>query len=177
LFKICYKIIIINYEQLLTINYQLVNMTIYFYKVGNPYGCFSNFSPHLIHCFGKQWPTVEHFYQANKFVGTKQEHLIEIIRQVKTPEEAAAIGRNTTNHIRYDWDNVKKNIMWQAVATKFTTHLDIQEILLATGDETLIEDSPRDYYWGCGQNKTGQNELGKILMAVRTTIRANMIIK
>jgi len=146
-------------------------MTIYFYKVENDYGCFSNFSPHLIECFGKPWPTVEHFYQAHKFVGTKQEYLIETIRQVATPEEAAAIGRNIDNKVRYDWENVKKNLMWQGVVTKFTTHLDIQEILLATGSETLVEDSPRDYYWGCGQNKTGKNELGKMLMELRGTIR------
>jgi hypothetical protein len=152
-------------------------MTIYFYKVYNSYGCFSNFSPHFIDCFGKKWPTVEHFYQAHKFVGTTQEYLIEKIRQVDTPEEAAALGRDTENIVRSDWENVKKNIMWQGVATKFTIHLDIQKILLSTGEEYIIEDSPRDYYWGCGQDKTGQNELGKILMTVRKTIRANLQLK
>ncbi len=149
-------------------------MTIYFYKEYDPYGCFSNFSPHQIHCFGKKWPTVEHFYQAHKFVGTKQEHLIEIIRQVKTPQEAADLGRNTQNPVRWDWEKVKNCIMWQGVVTKFLTHQDIQQILLGTGSETLVENSPRDYYWGCGQDKSGQNELGQMLMTVRATIRANL---
>jgi ribA/ribD-fused uncharacterized protein len=149
-------------------------MTIYFYKVHDPYGCFSNFSPHPIECFGKSWATVEHFYQAHKFVGTKQEYLIEEIRQVTTPEEAAALGRNIEHQVRWDWENVKKNIMWQGLVTKFTTHKDIQEILLATRYETIVEDSHRDYYWGCGKDKTGQNELGKMLMALRAIIRANL---
>ena len=35
----------------------------------------------------------------------------------------------------------------------------------------IIEDSPTDYYWGCGKDKTGRNELGKILMKVRNKIR------
>lgn len=41
---------------------------IYFYKAHDPYGCFSNFSLHPIHCEALDWPTVEHFYQAHKFL-------------------------------------------------------------------------------------------------------------
>jgi N-glycosidase YbiA len=148
-------------------------MTIYFYKAYQPYGCFSNFSPHSIQCLGKNWPTVEHFYQAHKFLGSTDEHLMEIIRHASTPEAAAALGRNTAKKVRFDWDKVKNNIMWQGVLTKFLTHHDIQKILLATGNETIVEDSPTDYYWGCGQDKTGRNELGKILMAVRDKLRSN----
>jgi hypothetical protein len=47
---------------------------------------------------------------------------------------------------------------------------DIQVILLDTGEELIVEDSPTDYYWGCGQEKTGQNQLGQILMNVRQEI-------
>lgn len=67
-------------------------MTIYFYKVNEPYGCFSNFSPHSIHMYGQYWPTVEHYYQAQKFVGTQDEPIIQVINGVKTPEEAASLG-------------------------------------------------------------------------------------
>ena len=48
-------------------------MTIYFYKVGAPYGYFSNFSPHRIHIDGQDWQTVEHYYQAQKYVGSPEE--------------------------------------------------------------------------------------------------------
>ncbi len=41
-------------------------MTIYFYKVWEPYGCFSNFSPHPIEIHGVYWATVEHYYQSQK---------------------------------------------------------------------------------------------------------------
>jgi ribA/ribD-fused uncharacterized protein len=43
--------------------------------------------------------------------------------------------------------------------------------LLLTGDHILIEDSPIDYFWGCGADGTGENYLGKILMSVRGEIR------
>ncbi|MFE1746418.1 NADAR family protein [Coleofasciculus sp. H7-2] len=149
-------------------------MTIYFYKVDDPYGCFSNFSPHGIHLLGQDWMTVEHYYQAQKFVGTEDEALIRAIAGAKTPMEAATLGRDRTRHIRQDWEQVKTQIMREAVLTKFLTHLEIQSILLSTGDRPIVEDSPTDYYWGCGVEKTGQNHLGKILMSVRQEIRQRL---
>ncbi len=147
------------------------DMAIYFYKVNEPYGCFSNFSPHPIQIEGLDWQTVEHYYQAQKFVGTENEGLISVIRDAKTPEEAASLGRDRTRKLRPDWEPIKPQIMWQGVLTKFLTYTDIQAILLNTGEELIVEDSPTDYYWGCGQDKTGQNQLGKILMKVRQEIR------
>ncbi len=146
-------------------------MTIYFYKLNEPYGCFSNFSPHSIEIEGLVWSTVEHYYQAQKFVGTEDEGLMTLIRNAKTPTEAAALGRDRTRKLRPDWEEVKLQVMWQGVLTKFLKHTDIQAILLDTGEELIVEDSPTDYYWGCGQEHTGQNQLGKILMNVRKEIR------
>ena len=146
-------------------------MTIYFYKANAPYGCFSNFSPHGIYLQGQDWPTVEHYYQAQKFAGTGNGVLMERIRAAATPEAAAAVGRDRTHPIRSDWEQAKFAIMAEAVRLKFRTHADIQAILLATADEFIVEDSPTDYYWGCGLNKTGHNHLGKILMRVRQEIR------
>lgn len=152
-------------------------MTIYFYKVDERYGCFSNFSPHPIQLDGYYWQTVEHYYQAQKFVDTQKADLIAVIRQVPTPEDAALIGRDCEHKLRPDWESVKVQIMEKAVRTKFLSHLDIQEILLNTAAELIVEDSPTDYYWGCGQKKTGQNQLGKILMKIRQEIRQRHLTK
>jgi N-glycosidase YbiA len=35
----------------------------------------------------------------------------------------------------------------------------------------IIEDSPVDYFWGCGIDRTGTNQLGRILMQVRTDLK------
>lgn len=153
---------------------QSFHMTIYFYKVNEPYGCFSNFSPHGIHIHGQYWPTVEHYYQAQKFVGTNHEPIIKVIHGVKTPEEAASLGRDPVRQVRPDWEDVKLPLMREAVLTKFLTHLDIQAILLDTGDRLLVENSATDYYWGCGKDKTGQNHLGKILISVRQEIQQRL---
>ncbi|HYW19678.1 MAG TPA: NADAR domain-containing protein [Nodularia sp. (in: cyanobacteria)] len=145
-------------------------MTIYFYKVWQPYGCFSNFSRHGIQIQDTYWPTVEHYYQAQKFVGSVDAVIIPVIHAAETPEEAAALGRCCTRQLRPDWEIVKTQIMQEAVFKKFLTHLEIKEILLSTGNETLVENSPNDYFWGCGAENTGQNHLGKILMGIRAEI-------
>lgn len=150
-------------------------MIIYFYKVEEPYGCFSNFSPHNINLDGQDWRTVEHYYQAQKFVGTIDQGLMRVIQEAATPAEAAQLGRDPRRQIRPDWEQVKLSIMRAAVLVKFLTHKDIQRILLGTGDQLLVEDSLTDYYWGCGCDKTGQNHLGKVLMSVRAEIAQHLV--
>ena len=82
-------------------------MTIYFYKVNEPYGCFSNFSPHGIAIAGENWQTVEHYYQAQKFIGTPDEKSSLIIKAVSTPEQAAALGRDCRRQLRSNWEQIK----------------------------------------------------------------------
>ncbi len=149
-------------------------MAIFFYKVDQPYGCFSNFSPYGFQLQGQTWMTAEHYYQAQKFAGTCDRHLCRLIQQVATPMEAAALGRSPRHQVRPDWEQVKTNVMYVAVLTKFETHIDIQTVLLSTGDQLIIEDSPVDAYWGCGPDGQGQNQLGKTLMNVRQHLRQVM---
>lgn len=147
-------------------------MTIYFYVEREvPYGCFSNFSPHGFLLDGLYWATSEHYFQAQKFVGTPH---LEKVRQMKTPKDAANLGRNRALSLRPDWEQVKDTVMRKAVLQKFTTHANIREILLSTGDEALVENSPIDYYWGCGKDGSGQNKLGQILVEVREILRSSV---
>lgn len=139
-------------------------MTIYFYSSKEQYGEFSNFSKHGIELDGKWWPTTEHYFQAQKF---NDETYQEKIRTALTPKTAANMGRSREMPIRNDWEAVKDNVMRKAVLKKFQTHKELKELLLATGNEEIVENSPSDYYWGCGVDGTGKNMLGKILQEVR----------
>ena len=146
-------------------------MTIYFYSTREkPYGCFSNFSRHGLKLDGLWWSTSEHYFQSQKFVTTDRPWYDKIHR-AQSPKEAAKMGRDRTHPLRQDWEEVKDEIMHQAVLRKFETHPDIRELLLATGDEQIVENAPGDYYWGCGKDGSGKNKLGQILMAVRTILR------
>ncbi|MBW4644457.1 MAG: NADAR family protein [Goleter apudmare HA4340-LM2] len=143
-------------------------MTIYFYSTREQYGCFSNFSPHGFVLDDLYWSTSEHYFQAQKFIGTPH---VEKIRLVKTPKDAAKMGRERTRPLRPDWEEVKDDIMRKAVLCKFATHADIREILFSTGNAEIIENSPIDWYWGCGADGSGKNMLGIILMEVRERLR------
>lgn len=142
---------------------------ILFYSTKDHYGCFSNFSPHWIALDGHSWPTTEHYFQAQKFVGTPHE---EAIRRAATPKQAAQMGRDRKRPLRADWEEVKDDIMRRAVQAKFEQHEEIRQILLNTGDAEIIENAPGDYYWGCGSRGTGKNRLGIILMEVRAELGA-----
>lgn len=139
-------------------------MAIYFYKTNDEYGCFSNFAHYNFLLDGKIWMTSEHYFQAQKFLGTKYE---EIIRLMDNPMKAAEMGRNRDLPLREDWEQVKDNIMRKAVYAKFTQNKDIRNVLISTGKEPIIEKTNNDYYWGCGEDGSGKNMLGIILMEVR----------
>ncbi len=145
-------------------------MTIYFYSPREqPHGCFSNFSRHGISMEDAWYPTVEHYFQAQKFAGTPY---AERIQRAATPKQAAELGRSRSVPLRADWESVKDGIMLAAVQCKFETHEALRALLLATGDEEIVENAPRDYYWGGGADGSGQNKLGQTLMAVRARLRA-----
>lgn len=132
------------------------------------YGCFSNFSNHAINLDGYLWKTTEHYFQAQKFTNnTKQFN--EILNS-KYPRDAANLGRSRLYKIREDWEDVKDEIMYRCVKQKVLTHYFIKNLLLSTGDQEIIEDSPIDYYWGWGKNHTGKNQLGKTLMRIRSEL-------
>jgi len=139
-----------------------------FYLPTDIYGCFSNFSRHHIYLKDKVWKTSEHYFQAQKFAGTEFE---EKVRLAPTPKEAANLGRNRKFPLRKDWEEVKDEIMREALKAKFTQHKDLKKILLETDDALLIEHTHKDFYWGDGGNGSGKNMLGKLLMEVREELK------
>jgi ribA/ribD-fused uncharacterized protein len=143
--------------------------TIYFYATGDEYGYMSNFARYPINIDGKKYKTTEHYFQSQKFAGTKYEAQI---MNAGGPKDAANMGRDRSFPLRSDWESVKYNVMEKAVFAKFRQHKDIQEKLLATGDLKIVENTTSDLVWGCGTNGSGKNLLGKILENVRSELRA-----
>ncbi|WP_439126905.1 NADAR family protein [Photorhabdus africana] len=146
-----------------------MNNAIYFYKVNEPYGYFSNFSKHGLAVNGVYWPTVEHYFQAKKFFDF---NIRENIRKLNLPRDAANAGRDRKKPLRTDWEEVKDNIIMRfAVLEKFKQHKEIREILLSTGNARLIEHTKNDFYWADGGDGSGKNMLGIILMEVREQLK------
>lgn len=147
---------------------ELTNGPIRFYHSDQPWGELSNFSRHGVFIGGRVWPTVEHFYQAQKFVGTPHE---EAIRRCATPMLAKLRATDLSTHRRQDWSDMKESVMLQGLRAKFAQHPDLRERLLASMERLLVEHTRNDPYWGNGEDGTGQNRLGHLLMQVRAELR------
>lgn len=144
---------------------------IYFYdapseRVQEQHIFLNNFDYSLITIDGKEYPTVEHYYQASK---TKDPDFFEEIRLASTPDLAKHLGRKY-NSVPEEFIAKKDQVMYVALIAKFTQYPDLKEKLLATGDALLIEDSPKDMYWG-GALDGSKNRLGELLMELRTKLR------
>jgi ribA/ribD-fused uncharacterized protein len=116
--------------------------------------------------WNRWWNNVEAPYQAAKTIDPNE---YVTIWEATSAREARDLGQKVK--MRDDWDQIKYDIMKECVLAKFVQHHDLLEQLLETGDEELIEDSPVDWFWGCGADGTGKNMLGKALMEIRTLLR------
>ncbi|KAL6516796.1 hypothetical protein OROHE_018084 [Orobanche hederae] len=157
---------------------------IFLCKTWDHYGAFSNFSLHPIQmpdengdCY--YWPSVEHYYQAHKFVGLDNpiaKKCLEEIKNAKSPEEAARLGRRTQRQhpdlVRSDWDSVKMDVMYGALKCKFSRYPDLTCMLLSTTGSVLVEASSHDLFWGGGRDGEGLNYLGRLLMQLRSEFLA-----
>lgn len=138
-----------------------------FYHEFEENGEFSNYYMTPISVQGKTWPSVEHYYQAQK---TLDAAYAERIRQSATPDEAKDLGNAPDCPMREDWDERKVEAMRRGLYAKFTQHAGLKEKLIGTGDAVLMENSMTDYYWGVGADGTGLSMLGKLLMALRAEL-------
>lgn len=151
-----------------------------FYKTWDPYGSFSNFSPHPIQMLDEDgdyftWSSVEHYYQAHKFYGVHDpvaQDCVLAIKSARSPEEAARIGRKMQRQqlglVRSDWETAKIDVMYRALKCKFSIYPHLNSMLLSTVGSVLVEGSPHDLFWGGGREGEGLNHLGRLLMQLRS---------
>lgn len=143
-------------------------MAIYFYKEFGELGYLASYSLHGFYKDGIYWRTTEHFYQAHKF---EDEQVRQRIINAQTPKEASRIGRSKEYKIKDNWDDIRAEVMYEAVLLKFQEHADIREKLCSTGEEEIIEKTTKENYWGCGPKCDGTNMYGKILCQVREVLK------
>jgi N-glycosidase YbiA len=132
-------------------------------------GFLSNFYRASFLLQGYQWPTVEHFYQAHK---CRDAHHQAQIRAAPSPKVAKQLGRAVgASALRPDWEHWRMTVMLQALVAKFAQNQALAQRLLATDEQTLVEASPTDAFWGCDADGQGQNRLGCLLMSLRSALR------
>lgn len=61
---------------------------------------------------------------------------------------------------REGWDHIRLTVMTSLLRAKYDQHPELAQILLATGNSTLIYDDVNSAFWGdnggCGRNWTGR---------------------
>ena len=83
--------------------------------------------------------------------------------------EAKKLGRRV--ELRPEWEYIKERVMFEIVLNKFNQNPQLAKMLLATGEEELVEGNTwGDRTWGVCDG-VGQNRLGKILMKVRGLLK------
>lgn len=114
---------------------------------------------------GITYPSSEHAYVAAKVT------VLSTRRWIASIETAGQVKRaGRTLALRSDWDEVKRAEMLSILRLKFQDP-ELADKLRATGDVELIEGNTwGDTYWGVCRD-VGENNLGKLLMQIRSEIR------
>lgn len=133
-----------------------------------------NFSAFQVDWQGRRWATVEHAYQAAKFLD-KAPEVVDLIQDARSAHDAKKIARSHADKVPEKWDEIKVAIMEDICLNKLLQHPYVMKKLLDTGDLEIVEDSPDDDFWGWGPNRDGQNVSGKIWMALRERLRSGEI--
>lgn len=144
-------------------------MTIRFLSKIEEWKDFSNMASYPIEIDGELWKSSEHYYQFKKFEKTDLEYA-QKIKNAPTPKDAKILSMKNDNYPAY-WNDIKVEVLQVAVMKKFESYSQLENLLLSTGDEELIEANPDDYFWGEGKDGSGQNMMGKILMETREYLR------
>ena len=146
---------------------------IYFFKankIGNSVG-FSNFSLHNVKIDNLgTFHTSEAAFQTFKNRNNRDYVLKQ--QNTKSPFISKLLGSKIKNNDYFNKN--KENIMYNILLQKFTQHSDIKQKLLESGLRPIIYTSKSDYFWGIGNNNTGQNILGKLLEKLRLHFLLNL---
>lgn len=142
----------------------LMGNTIFFYSVDDENGYLSNFYPVEFKDDKFTYKSSEHYYQSHKFT---DDDIIHKIINSNTSKEALKIARDSKDFIVKDWDEMKDQVMYDAIYLKFSQNENLKKRLLDTKKKILVEHALSDPYWGCGSDGYGMNKLGILLMELR----------
>ncbi|HMO14895.1 MAG TPA: NADAR family protein [Pirellulaceae bacterium] len=159
------------------------NRILFFNRDRESFGFLSNYHEASIEIEGVNYRSTEFYYQAQK---SHDPEFKEAIQNAKNADHAKGIGADPQRSrkarkrswfhgrleaMRPDWNDVKLTVMEVAVRAKFKQNPELAEMLLATGDAIIVEDSKHDPFWGIGRDGMGTNWMGRLLMQVREELR------
>ena len=156
---------------------------IFFYRVGDAYGAFSNWAPTPFTVDGVSFSTAEQYIMYRKCLTFGDTVTAEKLLSSDSPKEQKALGREAAGYIDSVWAGIRQTVAIRGLYAKFSQDAELKRLLLGTGDAVLVECTSNDRIWACGLDKDdddrlsadrwkGQNILGFALMEVRNMLRA-----
>jgi len=150
--------------------------SVVFRKTKEKWGGLSNMAAgYPIEVNGEIWATSEALYQALRFPNHPE--IQEMIRLERSPMAAKMKSKPFRRELsRADWDSVRIEAMWWCLQAKYVANLEKFGLLLKnTLNAEIVEDSPRDQFWGAvplgDDGLQGRNVLGRLLMKLRREIK------
>ena len=134
--------------------------------VENQWHYLSPFSAHEVELDGVVYKTAEHAYQTVRMVPEVRQAVMETTSPMnawRKAQELKAAGKLDPEHDKYD-------LMERIFRAKLEQHADIKAILLESGDQELLKVYDTDYYWGTGADGSGENQMGKLWMKLRSEL-------
>jgi type I restriction enzyme, S subunit len=151
-------------------------VSVVFLKTNERFGGLSNMAPGFpLRINGIPIRTSEALYQACRFP-----HMPDVQHRIldeHSPMTAKMRTKPFRSQSRPDWDNVRVKIMRWCLRVKLAQNWHaFSELLLATEDRPIVEQSRKDDFWGAKVTKNGtlvgMNVLGRLLMELREQLKS-----
>lgn len=111
---------------------------------------------------GVVYPTSEHAFQAAKTLDKSIREQVRVMDVVEAKRFARTIP------LRPNWNEIRVDVMEEILRSKFSNEK-FKKMLIETGQKELIEVNYwGDTFWGQCPRGTGDNNLGKLLMKLRS---------
>ncbi|MEU9150454.1 NADAR family protein [Streptomyces sp. NPDC048417] len=122
--------------------------------------------PAPVEADGVTYPSVAHAYWALSTADAQA-------RAAIAAADRAAVARGLAAEVprRDGWEQARTAVLTALLRAKFARHPALAEVLLSTGDATLVYDDADSAYWG-DRSGRGRNWTGRLLELVRSELHA-----
>ena len=124
-----------------------------------------NFSSFKVEWNGYLYASLEEAFQSALFLPNYTD-ISDKIKNSHSAHEAQKIMFENIDKVQYD-NSEQVTIMEELLRLKIEQNPYVLRKLLQTEDYLIVEDSPKDSFWGWGENRDGENNLGKLWMKLR----------
>jgi ribA/ribD-fused uncharacterized protein len=148
----------------------------------------SNFFPAVFTLDDLTYSCVEQYIMAQKAILFNDMESFEAIMVANKPSNMKKIGRKVANFNEKIWLANRNKILQDGIMAKFEQNENINKMLLATNNLTLVEASPYDKIYGVGLSEKddrildesewkGINLLGRTLELVRSELVRSELVR